>query len=151
MVLDFFKHNIIMHKKLIKKYTPDPKVIRANKSLRFLSVFFSNPNLWHINRKSVRMAMIVGFFWAMIPLPFQMVFAAMTAIPLRANIPLSVALVWITNPLTMVPIFYVAYLLGTALLGIQTDGFSFELSWAWVEHEFPLIWKPLVVGRLPTR
>jgi uncharacterized protein (DUF2062 family) len=42
----------------------------------------------------------------------------------------------------------VAYLLGTALLGIQTDGFSFELSWAWVEHEFPLIWKPLVVGSL---
>jgi uncharacterized protein (DUF2062 family) len=141
-------HNIIMPKKLIKKYIPNPKEVREHKSLRFLSVFFSNPNLWHVNRISTQRAFSIGLFWAFIPIPFQMVFAAISSVVFKANIPISVALVWLTNPLTMVPIFYAAYLLGTSMLGIQTGNFNVELSWTWVTHELPRVWKPLLVGSL---
>lgn len=46
-----------------------------------------------------------------------MIPAALSAIWLRGNLPLSVALVWTTNPLTWVPLYTPGYLLGAWLLG----------------------------------
>jgi uncharacterized protein (DUF2062 family) len=49
-------------------------------------------------------------------MPFEMVPAAIGAILWRANLPLSLAWVWISNPLTWVPLWSPPYLLGTWLL-----------------------------------
>jgi len=82
-----------------------------------------------------------------IPLPSQMIAAAITAIIFRANLPLSVALVWISNPLTMAPIFYFNYVIGTLILGQETnEEFSFELSWDWIIHVLGDLWIPLYLG-----
>ena len=43
--------------------------------------------------------------------------AAAAALRLRCNLTLAVLTVWISNPLTLPPILYVEYLLGTKLLG----------------------------------
>ena len=46
----------------------------------------------------------------------------------------------------MGPMYFAAYILGAALLGIEPGPFSFELSWAWVETVFVTIWLPLTLG-----
>ena len=117
-----------MPKKLIKKYLPDPEKLKQQKSLQFLGDRLHEPNLWHLNRRSVSLAFAVGLFAAWVPTPGQMAIAAIAAFYFRANLPISVALVWITNPLTMPPMFYFAYWTGLKMLGQDAPGEGFEFS-----------------------
>lgn len=96
---------------------PDLEKIKQQKSLQFLGDRLHEPNLWHLNRRCVSLAFAVGLFVAWIPIPGQMAIAAVAAFYLRANLAISVALVWVTNPLTMPPMFYFAYYVGLLLLG----------------------------------
>ena len=137
-----------MPKHLIKRYTPDPHMVREHKHLRIFSSLLDDPNLFHMNRRSVSGAFAAGLFWAMIPIPLQMVTAAFTAILVRVNLPISVALVWLTNPLTMPPIFYFNYLVGTWILGAPPDVGEFQLSLEWIGNELDAIWLPLYFGSL---
>ena len=117
-----------MPKKLLKKYIPSPESIKENKNLRFLGDKIHDPNLWHLNRRSVSAAFAIGLFAAWIPTPGQMVIAAVTALYFRANLPISVGLVWITNPITMPPMFYFAYLVGLWTLNQPSPAADFEFS-----------------------
>jgi len=135
-----------MPKHIIKRYTPDHESIRNHRHLRMFGRLLHDPNLWHMNRRSVSGAFAVGLFWAFIPMPFQMIAAAATAIPARVNLPISVALVWITNPLTMPPIFYFSYLVGTWVLGEQAQPSKFEMSLERIADSFMHIWQPLYLG-----
>lgn len=136
-----------MPKKLIKRYIPDPEKVKNMKGFGLLGKWLHNPNLWHLHRHSVAKAFIIGLFWMSIPIPSQMLFAALCAIPFRANLPLSVALVWISNPLTMGPIFYFNYVVGTYILGQQaSEDLHFELSWDWMINTLGELWLPLYLG-----
>lgn len=136
-----------MPKNFIKRYMPDHHTIREHKHLRFLGTLLHDPNLWHLNRRSASGAFAVGLFMAWVPVPFQMLLAAIAAIPFRVNLPLSVALVWISNPLTMPPLFYFAYLIGTWILGEPSSGhLAFELSYEWLATELKTIWQPFLLG-----
>lgn len=112
--------------KLLHKVIPDLNVIKHHKNLQFLGDKLHDPNLWHLNRRSVSMAFAVGLFCAWIPTPGQMAIAAVGAFYFRAYLPISVALVWITNPLTMPPLFYFAYLLGLSVLNLPAANFSVD-------------------------
>jgi uncharacterized protein (DUF2062 family) len=126
-----------MPKKFFQRYLPDPRKIREIESLKFLGDKLHRPNLWHINRRSVANAFACGLF-AMYtpPLPWQMIIAAILAIYFNANLPIAVALVWITNPITWIPMYYFAYWVGALLMGKETftfltfsQLFSFETAW----------------------
>lgn len=114
-----------MPKAFLKRYMPDRHKIGEIKALHFLGEKLHRPNLWHLNRRSVSRAFAVGF-WAMYtpPLPWQQIIAAALAIYFDANLPIAVALVWITNPLTWVPMYYVAYWVGTLVMGQPSFGFN---------------------------
>ncbi|MCB1860630.1 MAG: DUF2062 domain-containing protein [Chromatiaceae bacterium] len=137
-----------MPKQIIKRFAPDHEVIRNHKHLRIFGNLLHDPNLWHMNRRSVSGAFAVGLFWAFIPIPMQMVAAAAIAIIARVNLPISVALVWITNPLTMPPIFYFTYLVGAAVLDTPASTESFKLSFEYLSHSMAAIWQPLFLGSL---
>ncbi len=137
-----------MPKKLIKQYLPDPQKIRDSKALSLFGTLLHDVNLWHLNRKSASLGFGIGIFYAFWPVPFQMWFAAATAIPCRANLPISVGTVWITNPFTVSPIFYFSYLVGTWVLGAPEKSFSFELSWTWLITSLETIGPAFLLGCL---
>ena len=107
---------------------------------------FQDPNLWHLNRHSASGAFGIGLFFAFWPVPFQMWLSAFAAIPLRVNLPLSVATVWLTNPLTMPPIFYGAYKVGAWVLGTDVGEFEFQLSWEWLMGSVNTIGPAFLLG-----
>lgn len=128
-----------MTKRFIKKYMPDQNKIRNHRHLSWLGKHLHSANLWHLNRRSVSGAFGVGLFCAFLPIPFEMVAAAIGAILFRANLPISVALVWISNPLTWVPIFGSSYLLGAHLLGLPAVSLD-EITASWLFAQFVPLW-----------
>lgn len=137
-----------MPRKTLKQWLPTPTRIRKIEALHVLGDWIYQTNLWHINRYSASMAFFVGIFVAFLPIPGQMVVAAILAVLLRCNLPLSVALVWITNPVTMPAIFYVSYRVGALLIDVPVQVAEFELSMSWISARIGMLWKPLLVGSL---
>ncbi|MDD7805411.1 MAG: DUF2062 domain-containing protein [Endozoicomonas sp. (ex Botrylloides leachii)] len=137
-----------MVKRLIQRYLPSLKSIQEKRSLRFFGSAIYAPTLWHFNRRSVASAFFIGIFCAFLPIPFQMVVAAFLSLLFRCNIPLSIALVWITNPVTMPFIFYFTYRVGCLLLQVPPHYSSVDLSLEGISVELARIWKPLYLGSI---
>lgn len=135
-----------MARKLIRRYMPDTHKIRTHKHLQFFGKLLHDANLWHLNRRSVSGAFAIGLFMAFVPMPFQMIPAAALAIWFRVNLPIAVALVWLTNPVTMPPVFYFCYKVGTWVLQRPLKQFDFELTWDWLTNELGQIWQPFLLG-----
>lgn len=146
----FLCTNQHMPRKFLKRILPDHHSIREHKHLRFLGTLHHDPNLWHLNRFSVSGGVAVGLFTAFVPIPFQMVLAAVLAIILRVNLPIAASLVWITNPLTMPPVFFITYKLGAWLLDVKMIPIAFEPSGEWLMSKMGEIWKPFLLGSFLT-
>ena len=137
-----------MAKKIFKRFLPHPDVITDNRWIKLLGPRLQEPSLWHINRRSCSLAVALGVFCAFIPVPFQMLIAAVFAILLRVNILVAVPMVWISNPVTMGPMFYFCYLIGAEILGIEPSGFHFEFSFRWLLNGLDAVWEPFLLGCL---
>ncbi|TFH85128.1 DUF2062 domain-containing protein [Billgrantia azerbaijanica] len=135
-----------MPRRFLQRYMPHPETLRRQRSLRFMSHLIADPSLWVLSRRSVANAFSVGLFSAMLPIPFQMVLAAGGARLTRCNLPLSVGLVWITNPLTMPLIFYGNYRLGAWLLGTRPSAAPTQLPTRWIAERVSDILPALAVG-----
>ncbi len=105
-------------------------------------------DLWHINRRSASGAVALGLFVAWVPVPFQMLLSALGAVVARVNLPIAVAMVWVTNPITMPPLFWFAYELGLQLL--RRPGLHLESTptLGWFAEAFGQIWQPFLLGCL---
>jgi len=84
---------------------------------RWVRNTFAQPMVWHLNRRSVAGGVAVGLFVSWVPVPLQMLFAAVLAAVLRVHVPVSVVMVWFTNPLTFAPLLYAAWRSGSMILG----------------------------------
>jgi len=135
-----------MLRKIIKRHSPSTKSIQDNRFLRIFGDSLHRPNLWLLNRHTVSKAFAIGIFCTWVPFPFQTVLAAFLAIYYRAHLALSVALVFISNPITIPPMFYFAYKLGSVMLGRELQAVDIEFSWHWFNTIMGQIWQPLVFG-----
>ncbi len=104
--------------------------------------------LWGIRRRQVVPAFATGLFIAFLPVPGHTLMGALSALALRVNIPVAAISTWVSNPLTMGPMYYFAYRLGVTILGVPPKPFRFELSIDWVTHTLVNIWQPMLLGSL---
>ncbi|MDR9439446.1 MAG: DUF2062 domain-containing protein [Halomonas sp.] len=137
-----------MSRRLLQRYLPHPDALRRRRSLRFVSHLIGKPSLWVLTRRSVANAFSVGLFSALLPIPFQMLVAAFGAWLVRCNLPLSIGLVWITNPLTMPLIFFGNYRLGAWLLDMPVRQAPERISTRWIAEQLVDILPTLALGSL---
>jgi uncharacterized protein (DUF2062 family) len=114
--------------------------------MRPFKVILEHPVYWTLNRRNVTRAFALGLFIAFVPLPIHFLLAALLALAMRLNVPAAVAGTLITNPLTMVPLYYTAYWIGARLLVIPAHPIAIEMSWEWLSTVLPLIWRPFLLG-----
>lgn len=137
-----------MPKKTLKSLMPSAARVREIKSLHVLGDWIYATNLWHLNRYSASMAFFIGLFVAFMPVPAQMPIAAVLALLARCNLPISVCLVWITNPLTMPALFFLAYKVGALMINVPVMPIEFQLSFDWLTQQLTSIWQPFLLGCL---
>jgi uncharacterized protein (DUF2062 family) len=106
-----------MPRKHFKKFLPSHDTVRSNRYVSLFGPWLHHPNLWHLNRRSVAGGVAIGMLCGMIPGPIQMFSAAILAVALRVNLPVSMAATWYVNPFTIVPLYYLAYKIGTLITG----------------------------------
>lgn len=103
-------------RRLLARHTPDWENGRAGRWLHPISSQLAHPRLWHLNRRSVAGGVAAGLFCGLIPGPFQMLGAGLCAVLFRVNLPIALVTTLYTNPLTIVPLYLVAYALGNLVL-----------------------------------
>ena len=88
----------------------------------------------------------MGIFCAFLPMPFEMIVALFIAAMIGANVPFSIACVWLSNPLTWIPLYTPCYLLGARIVGVEPIPLS-EITILQVGWHYVALWLGcLIVG-----
>ncbi|MFM9971537.1 MAG: DUF2062 domain-containing protein [Burkholderiales bacterium] len=143
-----------MLRRRLRKHLPTRETLGQNKYYHRYGAFLQHPSLWHLNRRSVSGGVAVGLFSGLVPGPLQMLTAALLAVPLRVNLPVALATTLYTNPITIGPLYLLAYAYGRVLIGgdgaaIEAPSIDWLHFWNWVEAYAAWalsLGKPLFVG-----
>lgn len=104
---------------LIRKNMPTREQLEANRWTRGLAM---RHELWRFTRRSVPRGVAVGLLvgiFALVP-GIQIVGAALLCVPGRGNIPIAVAMTFLSNPLTTPLILIVSAMIGN-FMGFRAD------------------------------
>jgi len=128
----------------ITRHIPTRETVHHYKLLRPFAAHLSHPSLWRMTRRSVPRGVAIGLGVAVI-IPFMhTVFAVLLAIPARANVAVAALFTLVVNPLTIPPLYYAAYRIGSWELHhdsgfmdpADAERYSSELSRLlfWIHH-----------------
>jgi uncharacterized protein len=121
-------------KRLLRDKLPKPESILENKYLTWLKPWLGHPRLWHMHRGSVSLGVAIGAVTGLIPGPVQILLAIVISIPVRANVLAAAAGTFVTNPLTFIPLYMLAYSMGTVVTGEKmTKLVPPDLSFPWTQ------------------
>jgi len=116
-----------------RSHVPSREALEANRFIAPVAHRVLAPELWRFTRRSVprgvALGLLVGIF-LMIP-GLQIAGAAMLAMPVRANVPLAVAMTFLSNPATTPFIVGLSFYVGNFFLGYDADLARFT---ALIEH-----------------
>ena len=120
--------------------------------------YLAHPRLWHVNRRGVAAGLAIGVFMGLLIPLAQIPFSVLLAIAVRANVPVAIASTLVTNPFTFAPLYYLAYRIGSVLIGVDDPAVteaSLESPAAdpgnWIAFWYEKIMalgKPLIAGLL---
>ncbi len=108
--------------------------------LRFLYNKFVKP-VFTINDTphSIALGVSLGMFIALTPtVSVQMILVVIIGTLIRANRLIGVILIWISNPVTVLPLYYAYYWLGGKLLGVEIwtfGNFEENMDQFWIDKE----------------
>ena len=88
------------------------KTSKSNKLKSFIKKYKIPPEYLSTNRKMVSRGVFLGLLIAFIPMPMQMALVLAFMPFFRFNVPIALAMRWLSNPFTMPPMYYVEYLTG---------------------------------------
>jgi len=127
-----------MLRKLLKKTSKHEK-LKA-----FIKKYKIPPEYLSTNRQMVSRGVLLGIFIAFIPMPMQMA-AVLAFMPFfKFNVPIGLAMCWLSNPITMPPMYYMEYLTGSFLLNMKPE--PVEMTLTWFSDNIDKIFIPLYFG-----
>lgn len=142
-------------RKFFQRNLPSSDSVKQNRWLRPFGFWLHHPSIWHLNRRSVAGGVAIGLFCGLIPGPLQMICAALLAALFRVYLPVAIFTTLYTNPLTIVPLYLLAYRLGEIVSGTQGGLAATKLSfpelhwyswsgelWGWLM----MLGSPLLIG-----
>ena len=123
----------------------------------FAKTAYDRSYLWSFKGNAMVQALFWGIWIAMLPIVgIQMLVVFFLALIVRANLPLIVALQWISNPLTMAPIYFADYEIGLLILELLGVDYGrnklLTAEFDWSGMEFADLWElvdtfpPMMVG-----
>ncbi|MCW8838856.1 MAG: DUF2062 domain-containing protein [Thiovulaceae bacterium] len=122
------------------------KISKSEKIKEFIKKYKVPHEYLSTNRKMVSRGVTLGIFIAFIPMPMQMA-AVLAFMPFfKFNVPLGLAMCWLSNPFTMPPMYYMEYLTGSFFLGIKPE--PVEMTLEWFTNNMDNIFIPLYTGTL---
>ena len=121
------------------------KKTSKHKKLRdFIKKYKIPPEYLSTSRRMISRAVLIGLFIAFIPMPMQMA-AVLLFVPfVKFNVPVALAMCWLSNPVTMPPMYYMEYLTGSFLLGMKPEPVQMTLEW--FKNNLDNIFIPLYFG-----
>jgi len=127
-----------MIRKTLKNTTRSEKLKAFIKKSKIPAEFLAT------NRKMISRGVLLGLFIAFIPMPMQMAAVLLFMPFFRFNVPIALAMCWLSNPITMPPMYYMEYLTGSYLLGMEVT--HVELTLEWFKENLDDIFIPLYFG-----
>ncbi|MFA5427821.1 MAG: DUF2062 domain-containing protein [Sulfurimonas sp.] len=121
------------------------KSINASEKLKAFTQKYNIPTEYlSVSRRMVSKGVLIGLFIAFIPMPMQML-AVVSVIPFtKFNVPIALSMCWLSNPFTMPAMYYMEYLTGSFILGIEVS--NVEMTLEWFSENIGNIFIPLYVG-----
>ena len=112
----------------------------------FAKTAYDRSYLWSFKGNAMVQALFWGIWIAMLPIVgIQMIVVFLLALIVRANLPLIVALQWISNPLTMAPIYFADYEIGLLILELFGVDYGrnklLTAEFDWSGMEFADLWE----------
>lgn len=133
-----------------RRWMPEKDQILAYRWLSPVRPYLGDDSLWDLNRSSVSRGVAVGLFIGLLLPVAQFLFAIAAAVLLRGHVPVSAACTFVTNPLTVTPIYWLAFQIGGYLLPPRhqtLDTLETAGSWfAQVVHWAGAMGVPLLTG-----
>ncbi|MDQ1243842.1 MAG: uncharacterized protein QG565_182 [Campylobacterota bacterium] len=121
------------------------KNINSNEKLKAFIQKYNIPFQYlSINRKMIANGIAVGVFVSLIIMPMQTLIILLVMPFIRFNIPIAVAMTWLSNPFTTPFILYTEYTTGSFLLGMQPT--EVEITLEWFIKNLKSIFVPLYAG-----
>ncbi|AXH10174.1 DUF2062 domain-containing membrane protein [Malaciobacter halophilus] len=135
-----------MPRKKLKKILPTHEKVKEQRYLKIFGKFLQKNEIWGLSRRKVSTGVFIGVFVACLPMPFQMILACLLAIVLNANLPISFALIFISNPITMPPLFYFEYQIGKLIFQPENPvEFNFDSMYDNFEQIALCLWSGAIV------
>lgn len=109
--------------------------------LKRIKSSFTDPCFWSYDLQPLARGVAAGLAAAVIP-GLQIFYAAILVFVLRGNLPVALLSTLVTNPLTVVPVTYSVYYIGTLILGNHRGEFVIK-DFQWDFSSFHAFWSNL--------
>lgn len=102
------------------RFLKHPRKLRQSPARRWFARHFLDKRVWKPTQHTLSGGMAVGMFITLQLLPIQTPAAIILAAIFRVNIPIAIALCWVSNPVTVPFMAWLEYAIGKWVLALYT-------------------------------